>query len=435
MLMIDLIRAKRDGKAHAPGEIKSMVQAYTQGDIPDYQMAAWCMAVYFKGLNPAEQSELTMAMAYSGETLDLSPISGIKVDKHSTGGVGDKTTLILAPLVAAAGLPVVKMSGRALGHTGGTIDKLESIPGFRTAFDLGEIIRQVKETGLALAGQTGHLVPADKKLYALRDATGAVESIPLIASSVMSKKIAAGADAVVLDVKAGNGAFVKTAGEAEFLARSMVEIGRHVGKKTVALITGMDQPLGCAVGNALEVKEAIRALQGSCPADLEELCMILGCHMLLLGERCKTMSEAEKILRGSWKDGQALAKFQQLVTAQGGPADLCCDPDKYLPRAAKVDKVKSPRDGYIAGIDTYSLGLAAGKLGAGRTEIGAAVFPDVGLIVRKKTGDKVCRNECLCELHARDGRVAEMVRITVREAFSVSDKPVCAQKLLKGIII
>ncbi|EXX88285.1 thymidine phosphorylase, partial [Paenibacillus darwinianus] len=326
MRAVDIIRRKRNGETLTASEIKFIVDGYCSGTVPDYQMSAWAMAVFFQGMTAAETAELTIAMANSGDRLDLSEIAGIKVDKHSTGGVGDKTTLIVAPLVAAAGVPVAKMSGRGLGHTGGTVDKLESIPRFRSELTREAFIRQVNDIGLAVVGQSGHMTPADKKLYALRDVTATVESVPLIASSVMSKKIAAGADAIVLDVKAGGGAFMKTADDAEKLAEAMVAIGTEVGRQTAAVISDMDQPLGFAIGNALEVAEAIDTLQGRGPEDLTSLCLTLASHMIVLGGQAKTVAQARSLLEGKLSNGEAFAKFRAFIGAQGGDVGAIDNP-------------------------------------------------------------------------------------------------------------
>ncbi|ACT00992.1 pyrimidine-nucleoside phosphorylase [Paenibacillus sp. JDR-2] len=424
MRAVDLIQKKRDGGELTAKELTFLVDGYCDGDIPDYQMSAWAMAVLFRGMTPAETAALTLAMANSGDQVDLAPIAGVKVDKHSTGGVGDKTTLIIAPLVASVGVPVAKMSGRGLGHTGGTIDKLESIAGFQTELTREKFLEQVNELGLSVIGQSGNLAPADKKLYALRDVTATVESIPLIASSVMSKKIAAGADAIVLDVKTGSGAFMKTVDDSEKLAQAMVDIGTKVGRQTAAVISDMDQPLGFAIGNALEVREAIETLQGNGPADLTELCLTLGAHMVVLGGKASTVAEAKGLLQSQLANGEALAKFKQFVSAQGGDVSVVDDLDR-LPQAAEQAEVKAAAAGFIAAIDAEELGIAAMLLGAGRATKDASIDYSVGITIRKKVGDAVSEGDTLAVLHTRaqDPAVEEVIA-KVREAYTIAaDKP------------
>ena len=365
MRTVDIIQRKRDGMELSNEEIASLITGFTDGSIPDYQMAAWAMAVYFQGMTASETAQLTLEMARSGEQMDLSDIPGIKVDKHSTGGVGDTTTLILAPLLAAAGVPVAKMSGRGLGHTGGTIDKLEAIKGFQTERTRDQFIEQVNRVGVAVIGQSGNITPADKKLYGLRDVTATVSSIPLIASSVMSKKIASGADAIVLDVKMGGGAFMKTLDDAIALAKAMVAIGTEVGRETVALITGMEQPLGTAVGNALEVREAIEALRGHGSPRLLEVTLTLGSHMMLLGRKASTLDEARALLEERIANGDALRKFKELIMAQGGTPEVV-DDVTLLPTASLTIPVLADKDGYVAAIGAEEIGLAAMIVGAGR---------------------------------------------------------------------
>ncbi|MCK9857341.1 pyrimidine-nucleoside phosphorylase [Paenibacillus sp. ATY16] len=434
MRAVDLIQKKRDGGELTAKELTFLVDGYCDGDIPDYQMSAWAMAVLFRGMTPAETAALTLAMANSGDQVDLAPIAGVKVDKHSTGGVGDKTTLIIAPLVASVGVPVAKMSGRGLGHTGGTIDKLESIAGFQTELTREKFLEQVNELGLSVIGQSGNLAPADKKLYALRDVTATVESIPLIASSVMSKKIAAGADAIVLDVKTGSGAFMKTVDDSEKLAQAMVDIGTEVGRQTAAVISDMDQPLGFAIGNALEVREAIETLQGNGPADLTELCLTLGAHMVVLGGKASTVAEAKGLLQSQLDNGEALAKFKQFVAAQGGDASVVDDVSR-LPQAAELVEVKAASAGYIAAIDAEELGIAAMLLGAGRATKDASIDYSVGITIRKKVGDSVSEGDTLAVLHTRaqDSAVEEVLN-KVREAYAVAAEKPEERPLLLSVV-
>mgnify|MGYP001197203655 FL=1 len=433
MLMVDLIAKKRDGAELSKEEIEFIVEEYTRGGIPDYQMSAWAMAVFFRGMTPAETAHLTMAMARSGDTVDLSRIRGVKVDKHSTGGVGDKTTLVVAPLVAAAGVPVAKMSGRGLGHTGGTIDKLESIPGFAAELSPDAFVEQVNRIGIAVVGQTGNLTPADKKLYSLRDVTATVNSVPLIASSVMSKKIAAGADAIVLDVKAGSGAFMKTVGEAWKLASAMVDIGRSVGRRTVAVISNMDQPLGLAVGNALEVREAVDALRGEGPEDLTRLALTLGAHMVVLGGKAGSFKEGYEMLEKILKSGKALEKFRQFVAAQGGNPDVADRPAELLPKAPYRVTVPSPADGFVHGIQAEEIGLAAMTLGAGRATKESSIDPAVGIVLAKKIGDPVRRGEILAILHAGREDVTD-IRQRVERAFDIRPERRKKPRLIHGVV-
>ncbi|HRF50632.1 MAG TPA: thymidine phosphorylase [Anaerolineales bacterium] len=398
---VDLITRTRDGQTLATDEIRYLVQAITTGEIPDYQAAAWCMAVYFNGLSPRELADLTLAMADSGDKVDLKDTVRFAVDKHSTGGVGDKTTLVVEPLVAACGVPVGKMSGRGLGFSGGTVDKLESIPGMRLTLSLPEFKHQLKKVGLVLTGQSADLAPADGKLYALRDVTGTVQSIPLIASSVMSKKIAGGAQAIVLDVKVGRGAFMETLPEARALARAMVGIGRLVKRRTVALLSDMNQPLGNAVGNALEVREAIDTLHGAGPADFREHCLTVAAHLLMLARKAHTLAGAKRLLRAALADGSAWAKFRAFVGAQGGDLSVIDDPDK-LPAAAYVEVVRAPRSGFIRQIDAREIGLAAVDLGAGRHKKTDAIDHAVGFVIHHKVGDRVAKGDPLFTVHAND---------------------------------
>jgi len=421
MRMYDLIVKKRSGYELTQEEINYLIQGYTNDNIPDYQVAAFLMAVFFHGLTPRETSDLTMAMVNSGDVVDLSSIPGIKVDKHSTGGVGDKTTLILAPLVAAAGLPVAKMSGRGLGHTGGTIDKLESIPGFNVSVPTNKFLKQVKDIKVAVASQTGHLAPADKKLYALRDVTATVDSIPLIASSVMSKKIASGADAIVLDVKVGSGAFMRTLADARALARSMVEIGRAMGRKTTAVITNMDQPLGNTVGNALEVREAIDTLNGKGPQDLHHLCLELGSRMLVAGGIATSSDDACELLQNLLTSGKAMEKFTEMVKFQGGDVTVLNNLDN-LPRADNIYPVKSPASGYISAIDAESVGRSAMLLGAGRHAKEDSIDPAVGIVLEKKFGDNVQRGETLAHLHVNDTKMLPEVERMLTMSYEFSEQ-------------
>ena len=408
MRMVDLIEKKRDGKELTTAEIYFIIEGYTKGTIPDYQVSALAMAIFFQDMTERERADLTMAMVESGDTIDLSAIEGIKVDKHSTGGVGDTTTLVLAPLVAAVGVPVAKMSGRGLGHTGGTIDKLESIAGFHVEIEKEEFINLVNRHKIAVIGQSGNLTPADKKLYALRDVTATVNSIPLIASSIMSKKIAAGADAIVLDVKTGAGAFMKTEEDAKELAQAMVRIGNNVGRKTMAVISDMSQPLGFAIGNALEVKEAIDTLQGKGPKDLEELCLVLGSQMSYLAGKSASLAEAKAMLQDVMKNGKALAKFKEFIINQGGNPEVVDHPEK-LPQAAYRIEVPAKKDGVVARIVADAIGTAAMLLGAGRATKESKIDLAVGLVLHKKVGDKVSKGESLVTIHANQEVVTEVI--------------------------
>ncbi|MNW27189.1 Pyrimidine-nucleoside phosphorylase [compost metagenome] len=425
MRMVDIIAKKRDGKELTAEEIQFFIQGYTNGDIPDYQASSLAMAIFFQDMNGRERAELTMAMVHSGETIDLSAIDGIKVDKHSTGGVGDTTTLVLAPLVAALGIPVAKMSGRGLGHTGGTIDKLEAIEGFHVEISKEEFVKLVNEHKIAVIGQSGNLTPADKKLYALRDVTGTVNSIPLIASSIMSKKIAAGSDAIVLDVKTGAGAFMKTVEEAKELAQAMVSIGNSVGRKTMAVISDMSQPLGYAIGNALEVREAIDTLQGKGPADLEELCLALGSQMVYLAGKAASLEEAEEKLREVMQSGKALDKFKEFIRNQGGNEQVVDRPD-LLPQAAYQIEVPADQDGVVAAITADEIGTAAMMLGAGRATKESDIDLAVGLMLNKKIGDTVRKGESLVTIHANREEVDEVIRM-IREHIQIADQAVAPQ--------
>lgn len=401
MRMYDLIIKKRNGEELNTEEINNFINGYTKGEIPDYQVSSLLMAIYFQKMNKRETIDLTMAMVNSGDILDLSKINGIKVDKHSTGGVGDTTTLVLTPMVAALGIPVAKMSGRGLGHTGGTIDKLESFQGFSVDISEEQFINNVNTNKIAIMGQTADLAPADKKLYALRDVTATVENISLIASSIMSKKIAAGADAIVLDVKVGDGAFMKSYEDAKELAEAMVSIGNGVGKTTTAIISDMDEPLGFAIGNALEVKEAIDTLNGKGPEDLLELCLTLGSNMVVLAKVAKDVDEARAMLMNTIKDGSAIKKFSEFVEAQGGNAKQVYDTE-LLPKAKYVVEVKSDREGYVSKINSQSIGIIAMELGAGRATKESIIDLSVGLVLNKKRGDEVSVGETLAYIHSND---------------------------------
>ncbi|RUS48111.1 pyrimidine-nucleoside phosphorylase [Cohnella sp. AR92] len=434
MRMVDIIRKKRAGEEMTAEEIRFVIEGVVSGAIPDYQTAAWAMAVCFNGMTDSETADLTLAMAHSGDVVDLSAIRGVKVDKHSTGGVGDKTTLILAPMVAACGVPVAKMSGRGLGHTGGTIDKLESIPGFRTELAREEFFSQVNEIGASVIGQSGNIAPADKKLYALRDVTGTVESIPLIASSVMSKKIAAGADAILLDVKFGSGAFMKTAEDAIILAKAMVAIGTEVGRTTVAAITDMDQPLGRLIGNALEVREAIEILRGEGPADLRELCLKLGSHMLVLGGRAANEEEARGKLEAAIASGAALDKLAQMIASQGGDPAIARQPE-LLPQADERIPVLSASDGFVHGIDAEEIGLAAMRIGAGRAAKEDRIDYAVGVELVAKRGDRVRKGDTLAILHARrDDEAARSSAEQIVAAYELGGEAPAANPLIYAIV-
>lgn len=431
MRMVDLIVKKQNGRELTTEEIQFFVKGYTDGSIPDYQASALAMAIYFQDMTDQERADLTMAMVNSGETIDLSAIEGIKVDKHSTGGVGDTTTLVLAPLVAALGVPVAKMSGRGLGHTGGTIDKLEAIEGFHVELSKDEFIKLVNRDKVAVIGQSGNLTPADKKLYALRDVTGTVNSIPLIASSIMSKKIAAGADAIVLDVKTGAGAFMKTDEDAVNLAKAMVRIGNNVGRQTMAVISDMSQPLGFAIGNALEVQEAIDTLRGEGPEDLNELVLTLGSQMVVLAKKAETLEEARTKLQEFMKNGKALEKFKEFLSNQGGDASVVDDPSK-LPQAAYKIDVPAKEAGVVSEIVADEIGVAAMLLGAGRATKEDEIDLAVGIMLRKKVGDNVEKGEPLVTLYANRENV-EDVTAKVYDNIRISEKAE-APKLIHTLI-
>lgn len=433
MRMYDLIMKKRNGGILSGEEIDFMVQGYTRGEIPDYQMAAMMMAVYFRGMNEEETLHLTESMEHSGEVLDLSGIHGVKVDKHSTGGVGDKTSLALTPMVAACGIPVAKMSGRGLGHTGGTIDKLESFAGFSTAISKETFMKNVNEIGIAIMGQTADLAPADKKLYALRDVTATVDNMSLIASSIMSKKLASGADAIVLDVKTGSGAFMKTQEDSFALAKEMVTLGNNAGRKTYAVISDMDQPLGRAVGNALEVKEAIDTLHGKGPEDFVELCMTLGSYMLMAGGKAESEAEARKMLSDAVESGRALTKLAQFIEAQGGDSRAVFDP-KLLPEASIQEEIISETDGYLAHIECAEIGMCSLLLGGGRETKESEIDLSVGLVLCKKVGDYVKRGDVLAVMHGNDRNKMEQAKQRFLAAYTFSQEKVEIPSLIKGVI-
>ncbi|HDQ73423.1 MAG TPA: thymidine phosphorylase [Chloroflexi bacterium] len=423
MRATDLIEKKRDGKELTKEEIEFFIQGYVHEDIPDYQAAAWLMAIYLNGMTDQETYDLTMAMVHSGDTLDLKDIVPFTVDKHSTGGVGDKVSLVVAPLVAACGLPVAKMTGRGLGFTGGTVDKLESIPGYRTDLTEAEFKQQLRDIGLVLSGQSVDLAPADRKLYALRDVTATVESTPLIVSSIISKKLAAGADAIILDVKMGNGAFMKTLEEAEELAAAMVRLGKKSGRRVTALISDMNQPLGWAVGNALEVREAINTLHESGPIDFREHCMVVAAEMLLQADKAADTNVALTLALETLASGAAWRKFREMVETQRGDVSTVDNPDQ-LPQAEIVEPVPAPRSGYLLGIDAAEIGLAVIDLGGGRKNKEEPIDHSVGLIIHYKVGDLVQKNTPLFTIHANDQETLAIARDRVLAAHTFSDNPV-----------
>lgn len=420
MRMVDIIEKKRDGQVLTKEEIEFFITGYTNGEIPDYQASSLAMAVFFQDMNDEERAALTMAMVNSGDVIDLSDIHGTKVDKHSTGGVGDTTTLVLAPLVAAVGVPVAKMSGRGLGHTGGTIDKLESVEGFHVEISEEKFVKLVNEAKVAVIGQTGNLTPADKKLYGLRDVTGTVNSIPLIASSIMSKKIAAGADAIVLDVKTGNGAFMKTLEDAEALAHAMVSIGNNVGRNTMAIISDVGQPLGHAIGNALEVKEAIETLQGKGPEDLTELVMTLGSQMVVVGGKAKDLEEARALLEKAIQDGSALESFRTFLENQDGDGSVVDDVSK-LPQAKYQVALPAESSGFVTEIVANEMGVASMMLGAGRQTKDDDIDLSVGLVLHKKVGDRVDEGEPLLTIHSNRENVDDVIE-KLNQSITVSEQ-------------
>lgn len=431
MRAVDIIIKKRDHQTLSKAEIDYFVRGFTSGDIPDYQVAAWAMAVLLNGMTPEETTHLTLAMAHSGEILDLTQVVPIAVDKHSTGGVGDKTSLVVEPVVAACGLPVGKMSGRGLGFSGGTLDKLESIPGYRSNLTTDEFMDQLKEIGLVLSGQSIDLAPADGKLYALRDVTGTVESIPLIASSIMCKKLAGGAQAIVLDVKFGLGAFVHTLDEGRQLAEMMVSIAQLAGRKAVAVLANMNQPLGVAVGNALELKEAIATLHGSGPSDFREHCLVIASQMLVLGEKADNLQSARQMAREAIETGKAWEYFRKLVQAQGGAIDFIENPDK-LPAAKFIQVISSETEGYIKGVNAREVGEATVALGAGRAKKGDPIDHAVGIEVHCKVGDKISKMDRLFTVHANRADILSTVEEQLRAATSWSTKPVEPLPLFYG---
>ncbi|CCJ34414.1 pyrimidine-nucleoside phosphorylase [Caloramator australicus] len=433
MRMYDIILKKRNGGELTKEEIEFVVNGYTKGEIPDYQVSALLMAIYFQKMNKRETADLTMAMVNSGEVVDLSAIEGIKVDKHSTGGVGDTTTLVLGPMVAAAGAPVAKMSGRGLGHTGGTLDKLESIKGLSIEMPKEKFIENVNKVKLAVAGQTANLAPADKKLYALRDVTATVDNISLIASSIMSKKIAAGADAIVLDVKTGAGAFMKTLDDSFALAKEMVDIGTNVGRNTIAIVSDMDEPLGFAVGNALEVKEAIDTLKGKGPKDLYELCMTLGSYMLILAKKADNVETAREILEDTIRTGAALNKFKEFVAAQGGDPEVIDNPE-LLPKAEHIIEFKAEESGYVNKIVAIEVGLAALVLGAGRETKESQIDLAVGVVLNKKVGDYVEKGEPLAYIHVNDMSKLKDCEERLKRAFQVTKEKPEHRPLIFGVV-
>ena len=433
MRMVDLILKKRQGLELSKDEIDFIIEGYVKGDIPDYQIAAWTMSIFFQGMSKRETADLTMAMVKSGDQIDLSGIEGVKVDKHSTGGVGDTTTLVLGPLVAAAGVPVAKMSGRGLGHTGGTIDKLESIEGFHVELTNQEFVEQVNKIKLAVVGQTANLTPADKLLYSLRDVTATVDSIPLIASSIMSKKIAAGANAIVLDVKTGNGAFMKTPEKAFELARAMVDIGTLTNKHTVAIVSDMNQPLGQAIGNSLEVKEAIDTLKGEGPKDLEDLCLTLGSNMLVLGKKASSVEEGYQMLKDIIKSGRALDTLKQFVKAQGGNPVVIDNPN-LLPQAEIIIDILADTDGLIQSINALEIGESAMMLGAGRETKKSKIDLAVGIKLNKKVNDSVKKGEVIATLYVNNEKNLQEVTKRVKSAFTIDGTNREKLPLIYGIV-
>lgn len=434
MRAVDLIARKRHGGSLSADEIRFLIDGYVRGDVPDYQMAAWAMAVLWRGMTARETTDLTLAMAHSGDVLDLKSLGfPLVVDKHSTGGVGDKTTLVVAPLVASLGLPVGKMSGRGLGFSGGTIDKLEAIPGFNVNLSKEQFLRNLKQHGIVLTGQSVDLAPADAKLYALRDVTATVDSIPLIASSIMCKKIAAGADAIVLDVKVGAGAFMKTIAQAEALARTMIEIGEGVGRRVTAVISDMNQPLGCAVGNALEVREAIETLRGHGATDFAELCLAVAGQMLILGRKAPDQDAARRLLGDALRSGRGLATLRELIASQGGEASVVDHPDT-MAIASLIEPLPAPRAGYIAAIDAAAVGLTVVDLGGGRARKTDIIDHAVGVVLHAKVGDRVARGQPLLTIHANDAARLVAARERLLAAYHIRARPVEPPPLIHRIL-
>jgi len=433
MRMYDLIKKKRDGLELTKEEIQYFVQGYTNGEIPEYQASAFIMAIFINKMNKRETVDLTHAMMNSGDVIDLSAIKGIKVDKHSTGGVGDTTTLILAPLVASCGIPVAKMSGRGLGHTGGTIDKLESIEGFHTEISMDQFIKNVNEKGISVIGQTKNIAPADKKLYALRDVTATVDNITLIASSIMSKKLAAGSDAIVLDVKVGSGAFIKEIDGALELAGEMVDIGANMERNTIAVITDMEQPLGLAIGNSLEVKEAIDTLHGKGPADLTELCVKLGSYMVLLGGGAKSYEEAREKIEANLQNGKAFEYFKVFLDAQGGNVDVVDNPEK-LPQATILHDVIAPQDGFVKDIKSDEVGISAMMLGAGRESLDSEIDLAAGIMLTKKVGDPIKKGETIAVFHTNRQNALESAEKRFMDAYTFTTEAFDVEPLIKAVV-
>ena len=431
MRMVDLIEKKRDGFELSKEEIDFVIKGYTDGSIPDYQMSAFAMAVYFSGMNDIESTNLAIAMLNSGDSMDLSCIEGVKVDKHSTGGVGDKVSLVLAPMVASLGIKFAKMSGRGLGHTGGTLDKLESIPGFNISLSYDEFVKQVNKIGLAIVGQTGNLTPADKKLYALRDVTATVSSIPLIASSIMSKKLASGSNAICLDVKVGAGAFMKDVESATKLASLMVQIGKNAGRSMTAILTDMDEPLGKAVGNQLEVIEAINTLKGNGPKDLTDICYEIGSYLVLDAKKASSLEEAKNLLKTQINNGEALKKLVELVESQGGDSSYIYNPEKFV-EAKEVVAVKATESGYITYINALEIGLSSMLLGGGRETMADVIDPSVGVVLEKKIDDYVNEGDVLAYVHS-NGKNTEVAVNRVLEAFEVGNELHNKKLILKTI--
>ena len=431
MRMVDLIEKKRDGYQLTKEEIDFIIKGYTDGSIPDYQMSAFAMAVYFKGMNDQESTDLAIAMLNSGDSMDLSMIKGVKVDKHSTGGVGDKVSLVLAPMVASLGVKFAKMSGRGLGHTGGTLDKLESIPGFNISLSYEEFVNQVNKIGLAIVGQTGNLTPADKKLYALRDVTATVNSIPLIASSIMSKKLASGSNAICLDVKVGSGAFMKDIESATQLATLMVQIGKNAGRSMTAILTDMDEPLGCAIGNQLEVIEAINTLKGNGPKDLTDICLEIGAYLVLDAKVANSFEEAKNLLKGQISNGEAFSKLVELVEAQLGNSDFIKDTNNF-PKAKEIIPVIANESGYVTYINALEIGISSMLLGGGRETMTDVIDPSVGIVLNKKIDDYVNAGEVLAYIHS-NGKNTEVVKQRVLNAYQFGNE-VHNKKLILKVI-